>query len=89
MLHYVKILACLMTVGLDQDYRLYERPGAEDPPNILSGCGIRLSQLLKEAEFTVEHKIKLSYTVARAFWQITIQSAIILAEENKKLRVEV
>jgi hypothetical protein len=65
----VKILACLTHVDLDQDYRLYEQPGAEDPSNILSGCGIRLSQLLKEAEFTVEHKIKLSYTVARAFWQ--------------------
>jgi hypothetical protein len=58
-----------MNVDLDQDHRLYEQPGAEDPPNILSGCGIRLSQLLKEAEFTVEHKIKLSYTVARAFWR--------------------
>jgi len=65
----VKIIVCLTNVDLDQGYRLYERPGAEDLPNILSGCGIRLSQLLKEAEFTVEHKIKLSYTVAHAFWQ--------------------
>ncbi|KNG45787.1 S8 family Peptidase [Stemphylium lycopersici] len=61
---YTKI--CL---NLDQDHRLYERPGPEDPLNILLGCGIRLSQLVKEAEFTVEHKIKLSYTIARAFWQ--------------------
>jgi hypothetical protein len=65
----VKILACLTNIDLDQDYRLYEQPDAEDPSNIPSGCGIRLSQLLKKAEFTVEHKIKLSYTVARAFWQ--------------------
>jgi hypothetical protein len=48
---------------------LYERPGAKDPPDILSGCGIRLSQLLEEVEFTLEHKIKLAYTIARAFWQ--------------------
>lgn len=65
----MKTPACLMNVDLDQDHRLYERPGPEDPLNILPGCGIRLSQLVKEAEFTVEHKIKLSYTIARAFWQ--------------------
>jgi len=58
-----------MNADLDQDHHLYERPGAEEPLDILSGCGIRLSQLLKEGEFSVEHKIRLSYTVARAFWQ--------------------
>lgn len=61
--------AYLTNVDLDQDNRLYSQPDFDLPLNIHSGCGIRLSQLLKEAELTIEHKIKLSYTVARAFWQ--------------------
>jgi hypothetical protein len=60
----------LIRIDLDQDSQLYERPDPEELQHIVSsGCGIQLLKLLKLGEFTVEHKIKLSYAVARAFWQ--------------------
>lgn len=36
---------------------------------MISGCGVQLSEILKHCELTVEHKIKLSYAITRAFWQ--------------------
>jgi hypothetical protein len=55
---------------LDEQGCLYERPDPEELQYIASsGSGTQLSKLLKLGEFKVEHKIKLSYVVARAFWQ--------------------
>ncbi|KAM3081808.1 hypothetical protein ACMFMG_005252 [Clarireedia jacksonii] len=56
-------------LDLDEECHLYERPEPEELQYVISGCGIQLSELLNRSELTVEHKIKLSYTVARAFWQ--------------------
>ncbi|EXU99024.1 peptidase S8 family protein [Metarhizium robertsii] len=56
-------------LDLDQDCQLHERPDPVGLQHIITGCGINLSELLSLNELTVEHKIKLSYTVARAFWQ--------------------
>jgi hypothetical protein len=59
----------LIKLDLDEDCNLYERPDPEGLQHIISGCGVQLSELLKLSELTVEHRIKLSYAVARAFWQ--------------------
>ncbi|KAK9443467.1 S8 family Peptidase [Metarhizium brunneum] len=56
-------------VYLGEDCQLYERPDPGGLQHIITGCGVKLSELLSLSELTVEHKIKLSYTVARAFWQ--------------------
>jgi len=54
---------------LDENCKLYERSDPEQLQHLISGCGVQLSELLKRCDLTVEHKIKLSYAVARAFWQ--------------------
>ncbi|KAI1843016.1 hypothetical protein JX266_010869 [Neoarthrinium moseri] len=56
-------------LDLDRDCHLYERPDPEELQHVISGCGIPLSHLLTMSELTVEHKIKLSYAISRAFWQ--------------------
>ena len=48
---------------------MYEQPEPEPLQHIISGCGVQLSELLKQCELTVEHKINLSYAIARAFWK--------------------
>ncbi|KAI1742163.1 S8 family peptidase [Xylaria scruposa] len=54
---------------LDEDCHLYQLREPERLQYIISGRGLPLSELLKLGDLTVEQKIKLSYTVARAFWQ--------------------
>ena len=56
-------------LDLDENYNIYERPDPEPLPHTISGCGVQLSELLQQYELTVEHKIKLSYAIARAFWR--------------------
>ncbi|CZR61671.1 uncharacterized protein PAC_11568 [Phialocephala subalpina] len=56
-------------LDLDGDCNLYERANPGELQHIISGSGVQLSELLKQSELTVEHKIRLSYAVARAFWQ--------------------
>ena len=54
---------------MDENCNIYERPDPDPLQHIISGCGVQLSELLKQCELTVEHKIKLSHAIARAFWQ--------------------
>lgn len=54
---------------MDENCNIYERPEPDLPQHIISGRGVQLSELLKQYELTVEHKIKLSHAIARAFWQ--------------------
>lgn len=54
---------------MDEQCRLYKRPDPESLEHIISGCGVPLSELLGRSELTIEHKIKLAYAVARAFWE--------------------
>ncbi|KIW24023.1 uncharacterized protein PV07_09762 [Cladophialophora immunda] len=56
-------------LDLDEDCHLYERREPGQLQHIISGCGVPLSELFNLTEFTVEHKIKLSYVIARAFWR--------------------
>ncbi|MCJ1470420.1 hypothetical protein MMC07_009065 [Pseudocyphellaria aurata] len=55
-------------LDLDENCNIYERPDPDPPQHIISGCGVQLCELLKQCELTVEHKIKLSHAIARAFW---------------------
>ncbi|KAH8812803.1 S8 family peptidase [Xylogone sp. PMI_703] len=56
-------------IYLDENCRLFERPEVGVLQDIISGRDIQLSELLKLTNLTVEHKVKLSYAIARAFWQ--------------------
>ncbi|KAI0902730.1 hypothetical protein F4823DRAFT_621046 [Ustulina deusta] len=58
-----------ISIELDEDCHLYQLQDPERLQYIISGHGLPLSELLKLGKLTVEQKIKLSYTVARAFWQ--------------------
>lgn len=54
---------------MDDNCKIYERADVVPLKYTISGCGVQLSELLKQCELTVEHKIKLSHAIARAFWQ--------------------
>lgn len=60
-------LHCL--ADLDEYLRFYEKRPTERLGHIISGSGVQLSDLLQNCDLTVEHKIKLSYAIARAFWK--------------------
>ncbi|KAI0405910.1 S8 family peptidase [Xylaria palmicola] len=57
-----------INIELDEDCHLYQLRDPERLQYIISCHGLPLSELLKLGDLTVEQKIKLSYTVARAFW---------------------
>ncbi|KAI8630893.1 S8 family peptidase [Xylariaceae sp. FL1651] len=64
-----KSLLLLYLSELDEDCHLYQLREPERLQYIISGRGLPLSELLKLGDLTVEQKIKLSYIIARAFWQ--------------------
>lgn len=54
---------------MNEDCQFYEQPSRLAVEHTISGQGIPLSHLLRHSKLTVEQKIRLSHSVARAFWQ--------------------
>lgn len=59
----------LWGIDLDIGLRFYRRSKPDDLDHIVSGDAVRLSEVLQLSDLAIEHKMRLSYAIVRAFWK--------------------